>query len=233
MVVSSPAEVGESSDIVGICVFSDADVGDVLLRSDGVLTGMSPGGIVAIHSTVHPHTSVRMAEEAATRGVAVIDAPVSGGGEAAAAKRLLLMAGGDEKDVTRCLPVFAAFADPVVYLGPIGSGQIAKAINNLLLAAHMSIAIDAFSFAAELEVDPTALAEALAHGSGGSKATGIVAAAGFDADYLRSNSAKYFSKDLDIMADIADARGVGRPDSLLQLARRALPHDYPGAEVGG
>jgi 3-hydroxyisobutyrate dehydrogenase-like beta-hydroxyacid dehydrogenase len=232
-VVSSPAQVGEASDIVGICVFSDADVEDVLLRPDGVLAGMSPGGVVAIHSTVHPDTSARMAREASTRGVSVIDAPVSGGGDAAAGRRLLLMAGGDEKEVARCRPVFEAFADPVVYLGPIGSGQIAKAINNLLLAAHMSIAIEAFSFAGNLQLDCSALAEALAHGTGGSKAAGMVAASGFDADYLRDNSAKYFSKDLDIMTGIADSRGVARPDSLLEVARRALPHRNARADDGG
>lgn len=221
--VSNPAQVGESSDIVGICVFSDADVEDVLLRRDGVLAGMSPGAIVAIHSTVHPNTCIRMAEQAATRGVSVIDAPVSGGGDAAAARRLLLMAGGLEKDVAHCRPVFEAFADPIVYLGPIGSGQIAKALNNLLLAVHMSVAIDAFAFTDDLHIDHAALAEALAHGTGGSKAIGIVAGAGFDTDYLRTNSAKYFSKDLEIMAEIADARGVGRPDRLIEVARRALP----------
>ena len=231
-VVSSPAEVGQTSDVVGICVFSDTDVEDVLLRPDGVLAGMNPGGIVALHSTVHPDTSLRMARQAATTGVSVIDAPVSGGGEAAAARRLLLMAGGEEKDVTRCRPVFETFADPIVYLGPIGSGQIAKAINNLLLAAHMSVAIDAFSFAGDLRLDRTALAEALAHGTGGSKAMEIVAAAGFDAEYLRNNSAKYFRKDLDIMADIAETRGVVRPDSLLEVARRALPDGSNGADHG-
>jgi 3-hydroxyisobutyrate dehydrogenase len=83
-VASTPAGLGAASDIVGICVVADADVEDVLLRSDGVFAGMSPGGIVAIHSTIHPDTCRHLAEQAAERGVAIVDAPVSGGGGAAA-----------------------------------------------------------------------------------------------------------------------------------------------------
>jgi 3-hydroxyisobutyrate dehydrogenase len=78
-VVGTPAEVGAASDVVGICVVADADVEDVALRPDGVLAGMAPGGVVAVHSTIHPDTCRRLAEQAAGRGVAVVDAPVSGG----------------------------------------------------------------------------------------------------------------------------------------------------------
>ena len=132
------------------------------------------------------------------------------------------MAGGEAQDIARCLPVFETFANPVVQLGPLGSGQIAKAINNLLLAAHMTLALDTFAFARELGLDLPALAEALAHGTGGSKAAGIVAGAGFDGDYLRKNSARYFSKDLEIMLEIAQERAAHTPDSLVDLARRAF-----------
>src|SRR5438093_3735174 len=87
-VASTPAELGAASDVVGICVMGDADVEDVLLRDDGVLLGMAAGGVVAIHSTIHPDTCRRVADEAARRDVAVIDAPVSGRGGAAAGRRL-------------------------------------------------------------------------------------------------------------------------------------------------
>jgi 3-hydroxyisobutyrate dehydrogenase len=223
--VSTPEQVGAASDLVGICVFSDADVEDVVLRADGVLQGMAPGGILAIHSTVHPDTVAHIAKRAAERQVAVLDAPVSGGGPAAASRTLLLIAGGDAADVSRCRPVFETYADPVVHVGPLGSGQIAKAINNLLLAAHMTVALDTFDFARELGLDLPALAEALAHGTGGSKAAGVVASAGFDGAYLRKNSARYFSKDLEIMLEISLERGSPTPDSLVELARRAFDPD--------
>jgi 3-hydroxyisobutyrate dehydrogenase-like beta-hydroxyacid dehydrogenase len=207
---------------VGICVFSDADVQDVLLGPHGVLAGMSAGGVVAIHSTVLPSTCTDLAKRAAERGVAVVDAPVSGGGTAAAAGRLLLMAGGDEAAVATCRPVFETFADPIVHLGGLGAGQMAKSINNLLLAADMAAAMEAYEFAGALGVDKRALAEALNHGTGGSAAAAIIADAGFDIEYLRVNSAPYFAKDLEVVIGIAEAEGIAFPESVVAFARRAF-----------
>ena len=220
---ASPAELGAASQVVCICVFADDDVADVILRDDGVLAGMAGGGVIAIHSTVRPETCAHIAERAAERDVAVIDAPVSGSGIAATERRLLVMAGGDPAALDRCRPVFETFANPIVHLGALGRAQMAKAINNTLLAAHMAVAMDAFALAAELEVDQAGLAEALAHGTGGSVAAGIVAQAGFNSDYLRTNSEPYFSKDLELMAHIAASMGVTNPDFLLDTARHALP----------
>src|SRR5437870_4099331 len=70
-VASTPAELGAASDVVAICVVADADVEDVCLRSDGVLSGMSPRATIAIHSTIHPDTCRRLADRAAERGVAI------------------------------------------------------------------------------------------------------------------------------------------------------------------
>jgi 3-hydroxyisobutyrate dehydrogenase-like beta-hydroxyacid dehydrogenase len=137
---------------------------------------MAPGGVVAIHSTVHPDTCHRIAQSADAGGIAVVDAPVSGGGGAAAERRLLVMAGGDDEAVDRCRPVFATFADPVLHLGPLGSGQLAKLLNNLVFTAQIAVATDTFGFADRLGVDRAALATVLAHGSGGSRAAATLAA---------------------------------------------------------
>ena len=94
-VATSPTALAETSDIVCICVTGDSDVDQVVLGDDGVLAGLAEGGTLAIHSTVHPRTCVRLSEVASAKGVAVIDAPVSGGGPAAAQGSLLVMAGGD------------------------------------------------------------------------------------------------------------------------------------------
>ncbi len=221
-VVATPADLGARSDVVGICVFSDEDVEDVVLRSDGVLAGMSAGGVVAIHSTVHPRTCHRVAERAAERGVSVVDAPVSGSAVAALERRLLVMMGGDEPDVARCRPIFESFGNPVIHVGPLGSGQIAKVINNLLLAAHMSLAIDTFEFASSLGLDQSAMASVLAHGTGGSTAAALVAGAGFDGQALRSGATPYFVKDIAIVRDIAAGESVDPPESMMGLAERAV-----------
>jgi 3-hydroxyisobutyrate dehydrogenase len=221
-VLPSAADVGAASEVVGICVFSDADVQDVLLGPHGVLAGMATGGVVAIHSTVLPSTCTDLAKRAAERGVTVIDAPVSGGGSAATAGRLLLMAGGDDAAVTTCRPVFETFADPIVHLGGVGAGQIAKSINNLLLAANMAAAMEAYEFAGALGVDKRGLAEALNHGTGGSAAAAIIADAGFDIEYLRVNSAPYFAKDLEVVIGIAEAEGIAFPEAVVAFAQRAF-----------
>jgi 3-hydroxyisobutyrate dehydrogenase len=224
---ASPAQLAAASELVEICVYSDADVEDVVLRADGVLAGLGEGTTIAVHSTVLPATVHRVAEAAAAKGVTVIDAPVSGGGDAAAAGNLLVMTGGDPAVVDACRPVFATFADPVVHLGPLGSGAIAKAINNLVLAANLTMALEVFDFGAELGLEKAGLAEALMNGTAGTKAMGIVAQVGFSRDFLRKNSGPYFFKDLDVMRGIAEAAGVMQPAALVELAERmaVVPDD--------
>ena len=220
-VASSPAELGAASDVVGICVMGDADVEDVLLRADGVLAGMAAGGTVAIHSTIDPATCVRVAEQAARRGVAVVDAPVSGGGGAAAQRQLLVMVGGDDEHVNRCRPVFETFADPVVHLGPLGSGQMAKLVNNLVFTALVTVGLETFAFADELGMDRGALAQVLAHGSGGSRAAAILAGSGFDLSGLRQ-SVGNLHKDVGIVRNIARERHATEPPAIMELAQSTL-----------
>ena len=221
VVASTPAELGAASDLVGICVVSDADVEDVLLRSDGVLAGMSPGGIVAIHSTISPATCQRLAEAAEERGVAVVDAPVSGGGEMAAARQLLVMVGGADEDVARCRPIFETFGDPVIHLGPLGSGQLAKLMNNFVFVAQLGIALDTYAFAAGLGIDRAALAQVLAHGSGGSRAVATIASEGFDMTRI-CQAIGLPHKDAGITLDIAREAGADPSDTLVELVRYAL-----------
>jgi 3-hydroxyisobutyrate dehydrogenase-like beta-hydroxyacid dehydrogenase len=220
-VAATPAELGAASDVVCLCVVDDADVEDVLLRPDGVLAGMEPGGVVAIHSTIHPDTCRRLAARCEEGRVAVIDAPVSGGGGAAADGRLLVMAGGRDSDVERCRPVLETFGDPVVHLGPLGSGQVAKLLNNLVFTAQLTIAMETYKFASELGMDRAAVAQILANGSGGSRAAMIMAASGFDLTGLRG-AAPLLEKDVNIAADVARLAGAADPVSIVALAHQTL-----------
>lgn len=225
---ATPAELGAASDIVGICVVSDADVEAVVTAENGVLQGMEPGGIIVIHSTVHPDSCRRLAGIASSRGVAVVDAPVSGGGQAAAEHHLLVMAGGDESDVERCRPVFDTFADPVVHLGPLGSGQLAKLLNNLMFTALIAPVVDLFGAADRLEIDRGALATVLAHGSGGSRVASILAASGFDLTGLRG-ARPLLAKDVAIVQDLLDSgAGSGLLDLAEHTLRRLAQADEPG-----
>lgn len=220
-VASSLAELGAASDVVGICVVADGDVEDVLLRDDGVLSGMAPGGVVAIHSTVHPDTCRRLADEARRHGVGVVDAPVSGGGGAAAEQRLLVMVGGDDADIARCRPIFETYGNPVVHTGPLGSAQVAKLLNNFVLTAQVALALDTYAFADVLHVDRAGLEQVLSNGSGGSRAAGILARSGFDLSGLR-HSVALLEKDVRLIRDVARSHGAAAPPSLGALADAAL-----------
>lgn len=213
----TPAEVGGASDVVAICVVADQDVEDVLSGSQGVLAGMAPGGIVVIHSTIHPDTCSRLATAATESGIHIVDAPVSGGGGAAAERRLLVMAGGDQIDIDRVRPIFETFADPILHLGPLGSGQIAKLLNNLVFTAQVALALETYGFCDALGMDRGALAEVLASGSGGSRAAAILAASGFDTSGIR-HAVPLLRKDLGIMAEIAQTKGVSVPKAAGTLA---------------
>ena len=218
-VVATPADVAANSDLVGICVMADADVDDVVLRDDGVLAGMAPGGIIAIHSTVHPDTCRRIADRAADRDVCVLDAPVSGGQPAAAAGTLLVMVGGDADVVERARPVFATYGDPILHLGPIGSGQLAKLLNNFLFTAQLGVAVEAFAFAKRLDVDLDALARVLSTGSGGSFGINVIAGGGFGTSSLKDVVATVLTKDVDIMLDVTTKADVAPPTQVTELVR--------------
>jgi 3-hydroxyisobutyrate dehydrogenase len=209
-IVGSPAELAKASNLVCICVVSDADVEEVLAGEHGVLTGLGKGGgevggVVAVHSTVHPYTCQRLAETAADRGVRLIDAPVSGGGGAAAEGRLLVMAGGEAETVEYCRPVFATYGDPVVHLGPLGSGQIAKLLTNVLFTANLGTAASTLTLGQELGIDPRRLAEVISHGSGSSFALDRISAAGATLDRIAGHAGPLLQKDVRLMADVATA----------------------------
>jgi 3-hydroxyisobutyrate dehydrogenase-like beta-hydroxyacid dehydrogenase len=234
-VVSSPAELAAVSDVVCVCVVSDADVEEVLTRPDGVLAGLGSGGVVVVHSTVHPDTCRRLAGSAAARGGALVDAPVSGGGPAAAAGRLLVMAAGDEEAVEYCRPVFATYGDPVVYLGPVGSGQVTKLLNNLLFTAHLATAASVLELGRSLEVDPGRLAVVIGHGSGASFALARIADAGGTLDRIGAYAGPLLQKDVRLVTELAGAAGAS-PGAVLAAADAALEvmgHGrWPGAGGG-
>jgi 3-hydroxyisobutyrate dehydrogenase len=214
----SPAELAAASDLVCVCVVADADTEEVV---DAVLGGLAAGGVIAVHSTVHPDTCRRLASRAATRGVRLIDAPVSGGGPAAEAGRLLVMTGGDEAAVDFCHPVFASFANPVVYLGPVGSGQVTKLLNNAAFTAHLGIAASLFALGRSLGVDPLRLADVISHGSGNSFALERVASAGATLDRIAGHAGLLLRKDVALVNDLA-ASADAPTGTMLTAANDAL-----------
>jgi 3-hydroxyisobutyrate dehydrogenase len=213
---ASPAELGAASDVLGICVVDDAGVDEVLRGPEGALAGMADGSVVVVHSTVHPATCVRLQED--FPHLHVVDAPVSGGGQKAADGELLVMVGGPTEAVDRCRDVLATFGDPLLHLGPLGSGQEAKVLNNTVFAAQLALAAEVFALAAARDLDRQAVATILSSGSGRSYAAEVVAGGGFDLEALAPLAGDLLAKDVGILADRA-----GIADTmLLAAADRAL-----------
>lgn len=214
-VAATPAELAADSDLVCLCVVGDADVREVLERADGVLAGFAASAagrdtapVIAIHSTVHPDTCRELAEIAATQGVSLIDAPVSGGAPAVAAGRLLVMAGGDEDTLARCRPVFETYAAPIVHLGGVGAGQTTKLLNNLLFTAHMATAVSTLELGARLGVSPERLGEVIGNGSGNSFALGRILAGGGSLDQIAAHAGDLLRKDVRLISELADAAQI-------------------------
>lgn len=162
-IAPSIAALGADADHVGICVVDDAGVREVCAA---LIPAMRAGSRIAIHSTIHPDTCIALAKEAAARGIALVDAPVSGGAPAALAGALTIMVGGDAEAVAAAKPVFESFGKLIVHLGDVGAGQNAKLINNALMAAHMALAYQATTIADELKLDPAAFRELIKASSG-------------------------------------------------------------------
>lgn len=171
----SPAALGTGCDIVGLCVTGDEDVRDVVLRDgDGLLSGMRAGSVIAIHSTISPATAADVAHAATRTGVHVLDAPVSGGPGGARAGTMTVMVGGDADVLAMARPVFESFASTIVHLGPIGSGQLMKLLNNNLCYATVAMSISTLAIAAQLGIDPDVAAAVMATSSGASMGLRIV-----------------------------------------------------------
>jgi 3-hydroxyisobutyrate dehydrogenase len=196
-------ELGASCDVVGVCVLDDSAVEEVLL-SRGLLESMRPGSIVAIHSTIQPATCVRLSEVGARYGVRVIDAPVSGGPWAAEAGELSVMVGSDETTFADCLPVFSTFGAFVRRIGPVGSGQVAKLLNNILTSATVGLLFETFALSEQLGLDRDALHQVLVAGSADSRMLRIHP--DLSAERARLG-APLLEKDAAILRAVAEAAG--------------------------
>jgi 3-hydroxyisobutyrate dehydrogenase-like beta-hydroxyacid dehydrogenase len=228
-VAATPADLGAASDLVCLCVVGDDDVRQVLLGAEGaegVLAGMKPGGIVAIHSTVHPDTCRELAEVAARQGVTVIDAPVSGGGPAVLEGTLMVMVGGEEADVERVRPVFATYSDAIVHLGELGAGQVAKILNNLQFTANLGSAMSTLELGDALGIARERLCEVLSRGSATSKAINSITMFGGTVEGLAPIAGALLQKDVRHAASLAAAASApeGTVFTVADTALESMEH---------
>jgi 3-hydroxyisobutyrate dehydrogenase len=158
---ASPREVGAAADVVGICVPEDDHVRAVVFGDDGLLAGMGPGGVILIHSTVLPETAAEIAEAAAAKEVAVMDACVTGGAARAANKQLTYLIGGPEAALEKARPYFEATTEiPIVHAGELGNGAKLKLCINLITYIQWAAAYESMALARAIGLPQEVLEQA-------------------------------------------------------------------------
>ena len=166
---NSPAEVGAHSEVIEVAVRNDAQVQSVFLEEGGVLSGAAPGTVIAIHSTIHPKTVKRVAEEAEKKGVVVIDAQMSGGDEGVRKKTLSFMVGGDAAHTERCRPLFeASGGGPIFHMGELGTAAAAKLAQQVIIVGTMMAVTEGMLLAKKAGIELEAFAEFVRSSSGSS-----------------------------------------------------------------
>jgi len=163
--------------------------------------------VLVTHTTGSPATARALAAAAADRGVSVVDAPVSGTVTDVAEGHITLLVGGADAAVAAIRPVLDVYAEPVLHIGPLGSGQAMKLVNNALLGANVRLLQEAERVAATFGIDPSAVDHALQHTSGGSWVAAAAESAG-SATELAARFGPFLRKDLATVIQVAAELGV-------------------------
>ena len=162
---ATPREAAEGQDFVMACVGNDADLREVALGKDGAFAGVKKGAVFVDHTTVSAEIARELYAEAKKRGFDFIDAPVSGGQAGAENGALTVMCGGDEAPFARAQPVIAAYARACNLLGPTGSGQLAKMVNQICIAGLVQGLAEGLHFAKRSGLDIEKLIATISKGA--------------------------------------------------------------------
>jgi 2-hydroxy-3-oxopropionate reductase len=166
---ASPKEVADQADVLITMLPNSPDVELVALGADGIIEGARPGLVYADMSTISPIVSRKVGEALAARGVAMLDAPVSGGEKGATDGVLSIMVGGDREVFDAVLPVFRAMGKTITHLGPLGAGGFTKLANQVIVAINLTALGEALTLARKAGLDRELTLTALAGGLAGSK----------------------------------------------------------------
>ncbi len=168
--VGSSQAVAEAADIIVTCVTADAQVEEVILGESGILQGASESKLIVDMSTISPLTIRKVAEQAAEKGIRVMDAPVSGGDTGAIAGTLTIIAGGTKEDFDRCKGIFEAMGNPdnVFHVGDVGVGQTVKIVNQMIGGANMAMIAEGLTLGVKAGADSKAMSQVIGVSSGNS-----------------------------------------------------------------
>ena len=217
-------QVGETVDVVLLSLPTSGIVNDVVCGPEGLIHVMKAGTAVIDTSTTEPTVSRAMAKALAAKGIDFLDAPVSGGDGGARDAALAFMVGGDEAVFEKYTPVLQVMAKSVVRVGDIGTGGVAKLVNNMIVGAAFSIIAEGFALAMKNGIDPQVLYEAIKDGWAGSTVLNVAAPGIIKQDYKPGGTIDLLFKDIGYALSLARSQNVPVPvtaivDEVFKTAR--------------
>jgi 3-hydroxyisobutyrate dehydrogenase-like beta-hydroxyacid dehydrogenase len=214
-VAATPREAAEGAAAVITMVVDGAQVEEVLLGQDGAAGGAAPGTLFIDCSTIAPADVRRIGAALAERGLALVDAPVSGSSPKAEDGTLTIMAGGSEEDFGRARPFFDAMGETILHVGPLGHGQTVKVISNAVSATNAATLAQALVVGKATGVDLEALVAVLGASSSASTMVTLKAKPMLAHDYTPLFRLEHMLKDVGICLDEAEAAGAPFPSAAL------------------
>jgi 2-hydroxy-3-oxopropionate reductase len=211
----SPAEVAAQVDVVFTNLPDSPDVETVALGPDGILSGAHSGLVYIDNSTIKPATARHIAEVLAEKGVECLDAPVSGGDVGARNATLAIMVGGPAGALDRVRPVLQAMGKTITHVGDSGAGQIAKAANQIMVAAQMVAMGELLIFAQKAGADPQKVVEAIKGGAAQCWSLDVKPPRLFNGNRAPGFKAYMQAKDLNIVLETARQYGVPLPSAAI------------------
>ena len=209
----SPAEVAAQVDVVFTALPDTPDVEKVVLGEKGILSGARAGLIWVDNSTISPAAARALSAQLARQGVLSLDAPVSGGDIGARNATLAIMVGGPAEALEKVLPVFQAIGKTITHVGDAGAGQVAKAANQIMVAAQMVAMGELLIFSQKAGVDPQKVVEAIKGGAAQCWTLDVKPMRLFAGNRTPGFKAHMQAKDLNIILETARAYGIPLPSA--------------------
>ena len=204
---ATPAEAADGNEIVFACVGNDDDVRAVTVGEGGAFEAMGAGAVFVDHTTASADVAQELAAAAAERGFGFIDAPVSGGEAGAVNGMLTVMAGGEQADFDRCKGVIDAYARAVTLLGPVGSGQLTKMVNQVCIAGLVQGLAEGLNLAQRSGLDARLVLDVISKGAAQSWQMDNRGTTMADDEFEFGFAVDWMRKDLDIC--LAQGHRVG------------------------
>jgi len=212
---ATPADAGRGAEMVMACVGNDDDLRSVCLGPDGAFATMAEGSIFVDHTTVSAAVTRELYEAARVKGIAFVDAPVSGGQAGAENGQLSIMCGGDQADFDRAAPVMAVYSKLCRWIGESGAGQMTKMCNQIAIAGLVQGLSEALHFAAKAGLDGASVVEVISQGAAGSWQMSNRYETMLDDHFEHGFAVDWMRKDLGICLATADENGASLPVTAL------------------